>query len=81
MTDVLTVRQLTDRLAEVSHDTYVRQKAEDLRRAARERADQIMSNAEAEVAALSSEVTEHDRERAGDAVRALVDLGLWPPSR
>lgn len=61
----LTRDELVQRLAEVSHETWMRQKAEDLRRQLEE---------------IPAEVTEHDLERAEDAVRELERLGLWHPS-
>jgi hypothetical protein len=61
----LTREELIARLAEVSHRTYMKQKAEDLRRAAEE-----------EVATLSPEVTDHDCERAEHIVDELIALGL-----
>jgi hypothetical protein len=53
------------RLAEVSHATWIRQKVRD------QGADE---------ADLPTEVTEHDLERAEDAVRELERLGLLGPS-
>jgi hypothetical protein len=59
----LTREQLVSLLAEVSHQTWKRQKAEALRH---------------ELEALSDEVTDHDLERAEDAVQELERLGIWP---
>ena len=62
----LTRAELVERLAEVSHRTWMRQKAR----------DQGVPLEE-----LGTEVTDHDRERAEEAVRELERLGLWPPAR
>jgi len=64
----LTRKDLVQRLAEVSHRTWLRQKAEDLR-----------TQAETEIAELPTDVAEHDEQRAEDTVRKLEELGLWPP--
>jgi hypothetical protein len=58
----LTREELVNRLAEVSHETYLRQKA---------RGDPPAD-------ATGQEVTEHDRERAEDTVQELERLGIWP---
>jgi hypothetical protein len=60
----LTRDELVRRLAEVSHRTWIRQKARD--QGARE-------------ADLSTDVTEHDLERAADTVQELERLGVWQP--
>jgi flagellar biosynthesis/type III secretory pathway protein FliH len=52
------------RLAEVSHRTYIRQAVRD------------KGENEAE---LSKDVHPHDLERAEDTVKELEQLGLWPP--
>jgi hypothetical protein len=52
------------RLAEVSHQTWIRQKVRD------QGADE---------AELSTDVAPHDLERAEDTVKELEQLGLWPP--
>lgn len=62
--DELTRDELVKRLAEVSHQTWIRQKVRD------------QNAVEAE---LSVEVHEHDLERAEDTVQELERLGLWPP--
>jgi hypothetical protein len=64
MTIDLDRETLVRRLAEVSHATWIRQKVRD------------QGAVEAD---LSTAVTEHDLERAEDAVRELEWLGLWPP--
>ena len=56
--------ELVRRLAMVSHATWMRQKERDQGVSAEE---------------LSPEVTDHDLERAEDAVRELEALNLWPP--
>ena len=61
--DDLTREQLVERLAEVSHSTWMRQKAED-------------TGVSPE--SLPSDVAVHDRERAEDTVRELERLGIWP---
>ena len=55
--------RLVERLAEVSHSTWMRQKAED-------------TGVSPE--SLPSDVAVHDRERAEDTVRELERLGIWP---
>ncbi len=57
-------KELVERLAEVSHRTWMRQKVRDQG---------------ADPAAVGAEVTDHDRERAEDAVRELERLRIWPP--
>lgn len=57
-------RNARPRLAEVSHTTWIRQKVR----------DQDVVEAD-----LPTEVTDHDLERAEDAVRELERLSLWPP--
>ena len=59
----ITRNELVKRLAEVSHETWIRQKVRD--QGARE-------------ADLSAEVHEHDLERAETTVQELERLGLWP---
>jgi Swiss Army Knife protein, DSP-PTPase phosphatase domain len=56
--------ELVERLAEVSHSTWLRQKVRD------QGSDPFT---------LGRAVTDHDRERAEDAVRELERLGIWPP--
>jgi hypothetical protein len=56
--------ELVERLAEVSHRTWMRQKSR----------DQGVSSAE-----LDPAVAPHDRERAEDTVAELERLGLFPP--
>jgi hypothetical protein len=60
----LTRDELIERLAEVSHRTWMHQKAADLK---------------VEPETLSPEVTAHDRERARDTVAELERLGLLGP--
>jgi hypothetical protein len=55
---------LVRRLAAVSHETWMRQKHRDQGVALEE---------------ISSDVTDHDVERAEDAVAELERLGLYPP--
>jgi hypothetical protein len=62
----LTRKELVRCLAEVSHRTWVRQKVR----------DQGANEAE-----LSTEVHEHDFERAEDTVQELERLGIWPRLR
>ncbi len=52
--------ELIEHLAEVSHETYVRQKRADLKKA---------------LAEISLEVTDHDRERARTPSPSLSDSG------
>jgi hypothetical protein len=59
----LTREQLVTRLAEVSHQTYIRQAVRDK---GRDEAD------------FSIDVTDHDLERAEDTVQELERLGIWP---
>jgi hypothetical protein len=59
----LTREELVERLAEVSHRTWMRHMVED--KGAHE-------------ASLSTEVERHDRERAEEIVQELERLGLWP---
>lgn len=59
----LTRSELVRRLAEVSHESWIKQKARD------QGADECE---------LPVEVGEHDLERAEDAVRELERLGIWP---
>jgi hypothetical protein len=54
--------ELVERLAEVSHETWMRQKAEELGRP---------------IDSLPVKVTEHDRERAEDTVQELERLGVF----
>jgi hypothetical protein len=61
--DEITREDLVNKLAEVSHATYLRQKA---------RKDPPAD-------ATGQEVTAHDRERAEDTVQELERLGIWPP--
>jgi hypothetical protein len=63
--DKLTRDELVSRLAAVSHQTWMRQKAEDLQR---------------QIENLPEEVAPHDLERAEDAVQELERLGIWPPA-
>jgi uncharacterized membrane protein len=60
----VTREELVERLAAVSHRTWMRQKEEDLRAA--------LEN-------ISPEVTDHDRERASATVAELEVLGLLKP--
>jgi hypothetical protein len=64
MAEALDRAGLVSRLADVSHRTWMRQKAEELG---------------CRVEDLPAEVTDHDRERAEDTVRELEKLELWPP--
>jgi hypothetical protein len=59
----LTRDELVRRLAEVSHRTWIRQKAR----------DEGVAEASLPVA-----VTDHDLERAEETVQELEQLGLWP---
>jgi hypothetical protein len=54
--------ELVERLAEVSHRTWMRQKAEDSGQP---------------IESLPAEVTPHDRERAEDTVQELERLGVF----
>ena len=54
--------ELVERLAEVSHETWMRQKAEELGRP---------------IDSLPAKVTGHDRERAEDTVQELERLGVF----
>jgi hypothetical protein len=58
--------ELVRRLAEVSHKTWMRQKHRDQHVA---------------LEAIPLDVTDHDVERAEDAVAELERLGLYPPPR
>ena len=60
----LTREMLVSALAEVSHASWMRQKSR----------DQGVPWED-----LIEEVTDHDRERAEDAVAELERLGVWPP--
>jgi hypothetical protein len=62
--DEPTREELVNRLAEISHETWIRQKVR----------DQGANEAD-----LSLEVHQHDLERAEDTVQELERLGLWPP--
>ena len=64
MPDEPTREELVNRLAEISHETWIRQKVR----------DQGANEAD-----LSLEVHQHDLERAEDTVQELERLGLWPP--
>jgi hypothetical protein len=64
MTRELDRELLVRRLAEVSHGTWIRQKARDVG---------------LEESELPTEVTDHDLERAEDSVQELERLGVWPP--
>jgi hypothetical protein len=55
--------ELVRRLAEVSHKSWIKQKVRDYG---------------AVEADLSTEVQEHDLERAEDTARELERLGVWP---
>jgi hypothetical protein len=57
---------LVQRLAEVSHRTWMKQKANELGR---------------DVGDMPGEVTDHDLERAEDTVQELERLELWPRAR
>jgi hypothetical protein len=59
----LTREELVRRLAEVSHTSWIKQKVRDY--------GAVESD-------LSTEVHEHDLERAEDTVEELEPLGLWP---
>ena len=61
----MTRASLVQRLAEVSHDTYIRQAIR----------DKGLSREEV-VEAVGSEATPHDYERAEDTVRELEALGV-----
>jgi hypothetical protein len=63
MGDELTREELVRRLAEVSHRSWITQKVRDY--------GAVESD-------LSTEVHEHDLERAEDTVEELERLGLWP---
>ena len=59
---MLSREELVERLARVSHRTWMRQKVRDQG---------------CRPASLDREATEHDRERAEDVVRELERLGIW----
>lgn len=61
----LTRAELVERLAEVSHRTWMRQKAED--------APELAAKG------LPAEVTDHDRQRAEDTVAELERLEVLRP--
>jgi hypothetical protein len=61
----LTREELVERLARVSHGTWMRQKVRDQ--------GALLDDLDEHVAA-------HDRERAEDAVQELERLGVWPPA-
>jgi hypothetical protein len=63
MDDELTREELVRRLAGVSHKSWIKQKVRDY--------GAVESD-------LSTEVHEHDLERAEDAVQELERLGVWP---
>lgn len=63
MHDELTREALVRRLAEVSHKSWIKQKVRDY------------GAVESE---LSTQVHEHDLERAEDTVQELERLGVWP---
>ena len=63
MDDELKRDELVRRLAEVSHKSWIKQKVRDY------------GAVESE---LSTEVHEHDLERAEDTVQELERLGVWP---
>jgi hypothetical protein len=63
MTDELTREELVRLLAEVSHRSWIKQKVRDY--------GAVESD-------LSTEVHEHDLERAEDTVQELERLELWP---
>lgn len=67
MGDELTREELVERLAEVSHKTWMKQKEEELREAL-------------ESLPTKTAVAKHDRDRAEDTVQELEKLGLWPPA-
>jgi hypothetical protein len=60
----LTREELVERLARISHDTWMRQKARDT--------DAVLED-------LDAQVAPHDLERAEDTVQELERLGVWPP--
>jgi hypothetical protein len=62
MNDELTREELVRRLAEVSHTSWIKQKVRDYGAVRPE---------------LSTEVHEHDLERAEDTVQELERLGVW----
>jgi hypothetical protein len=62
----LTREQLVRHLAEVSHRTYIRQAVRDK---------------EKDEAEFSTDVTDHDLERAEDTVQELERLGIWSAPR
>jgi len=64
--DVISRAELVERLAEVSHQTWMRQKKE--------------QNPASPADPDDPTVTSHDRERAEDIVRELERMGLFPPS-
>jgi hypothetical protein len=67
MTDPeLTREELVQRIAAVSHTTWMRQKERDQG---------------ADPATLLPEVTDHDLERAEDTVAELERLGIWPANQ
>jgi hypothetical protein len=63
MADEITREELVRRLAEVSHKSWIKQKVRDYGAVEPD---------------LSTEVHEHDLERAEDTVRELERLGIWP---
>ena len=63
MADEITREELVRRLAEVSHKSWIKQKVRDY--------GAVESD-------LSTEVHEHDLERAEDTVQELERLELWP---
>ena len=63
MDDELTREELVRRLAEVSHRSWIKQKVRDYG---------------ATEADLSTDVHEHDLERAEDTVQELERLDIWP---
>jgi len=63
MSNRLTREELVRRLAEVSHRSWIKQKVRDY--------GAVESD-------LSTEVHEHDLERAEDTVQELERLDLWP---
>ena len=60
----ITREELVERLAEISHRTWMRQKSRDQ---------------DVPYEHLDSAVTSHDRERAADTVAELERLRLFPP--
>jgi hypothetical protein len=64
MKDELTRDELVQRLAAVSHRTWIKQKVRDQG---------------AHEDDLPVEIAEHDLERAEDSVQELERLGIWPP--